>query len=106
MNDSEVEQVFQKTMQRFRFLGWAFLVVGGLMFFIFLFTLFDATASIRVNGVETRDFATKLSAAAFIVLFPIVGALLALLPQKRIEPLFRHVFKQAAEMNAKIGLKK
>ena len=76
------------------------------MFISFLFMLFDPSATIRVNGVETRDFGTKLGAAAFIAIFPVVGALLALLPQKRIEPLFRHIFHQAAEMNAKIGIKK
>jgi hypothetical protein len=77
-----------------------------MMLFVSLFTLFDASASIRVNGVETRDFTTKLGVVAFIGLFPAIGALLALLPRKRIEPLFRYIFNHAVAVHAKIGLRK
>ena len=71
------------------------------MFIGFLFTLFDPAGTIRVNGVETASFGTKLGCAAFVFIFSLVGSLLAFLPQKKLEPLFRHIFQQAVDFSNK-----
>ncbi|MBI5770756.1 MAG: hypothetical protein HZA93_23465 [Verrucomicrobia bacterium] len=103
VDEAKLEQELQKTIRAFRLLGWGFLILGGVMLSLFLFAAFDPAESIRINGVETRDFEQKIGAAVFVGVFPIVGALLVLLPRKWIEPLFRRILGMVAET---VGLKK
>jgi len=66
-----------------------------------LFTLLDPAASIRVNGVPTTDFVTKLGVFFFTTFFPVLGAVLAFLPQKKIEPLLRYASQEAGRIAGK-----
>jgi hypothetical protein len=99
VDNSQREQVLEKTVRRLRRVGWGFLIIGGGMLVIFLFTLLDPEGKIKVNGGETRDFSAKLAAAAFLAVFPTVGSLLAFLPEKKIKPLFEHIYDKAVEMS-------
>jgi hypothetical protein len=106
VDNSQREQVLEKAVRGFRRLGWGFLVIGGGMLVIVLFTLFDPEGTIRVNGVETRDFGAKLAAAAFLAVFPTAGSLLAFLPEKKIKPLFEHIYDKVDEMSGTVRKKK
>ena len=97
MDATQLEHHLHKTIRAFRRLGFVFLFGGGLMFIGFLFTLFDPAGTVSVNGIETSDFRTKLGCAAFIFIFPLIGSVLAFLPQKKLDPLFRHIFQKAVD---------
>jgi len=97
MDATQLEQNLKKTIRAFRRLGFVFLFGGGFMFVLFLFTLFDPTKTVNVNGIDTADFGTKFGCAAFIFIFPLIGSVLAFLPQKKLEPFFRHIFQQAVD---------
>jgi hypothetical protein len=106
VENAQKEQALVKTVRAFRRVGWGFIVIGGGMLVIFLFTLFDPEGTIRVDGVEIRDFGTKLGVAAFLAVFPTVGSLLAFLPQKRIKSLFGNIYDQTVEISGTSGTKK
>jgi hypothetical protein len=83
MNSEEkVPPHIVRLAKRFRFTGWWFLLLGTPMCIYQIAILFNPEATIPVNGVPTKDFVTKLSVAAFVSIFPVIGAILAITPKK------------------------
>ena len=68
-----------------RYIGWIFLVGGSFLCIDPVRILFDGNATISVNGVPTTDFGTKLAVAAFTLMFPIIGGILAFTPTNIIQ---------------------
>ncbi|MFT3781531.1 MAG: hypothetical protein QM790_05890 [Nibricoccus sp.] len=93
--DKLIAQQRERVLKRFRFLGWGFLIIGSVIFIGFLSATLDPKAKITINQVDTYDFASKAGATAFAAIFPIIGALLALLPERVILPLIQRGVKQA-----------
>jgi hypothetical protein len=71
----------------FRFVGWWFLVLSSIVCIYQIAILFDAKATIRVNGVPTNDFVTKLAFAAFFLIFPVLGGFCAFTSKKKMQGL-------------------
>lgn len=71
-----------------RGIGWMLLIIGSIILIGFLPTLLDPEATISVNSTPRSDLWTKISSLLFIVIFPIIGSLMAFFPQRRLESLF------------------
>jgi hypothetical protein len=83
--DQKIPAHVEKTAKSFRRVGWLFLIFGSIVAIDPIITLFDANAAIMVNGVPTKDLGTKLAITGFVLIFPILGGLLALSPKSKIE---------------------
>ena len=105
MDAAPSEKEIERTIRRFRLLGWAVFLVGGLLFALALRDALDPAAGIRVNGVETRDFATKIRAITFVGVFPAVGLFLALVPQRMFARFMRNQLQRTLELRRSLGLK-
>jgi len=97
MDEPHFNKTLGRVVIRFRILGWCFLTVGGAMCIGFFFTAFNPTGKITINGVPTYDLHAKLKAAIFTIIFPLLGAFLALLPREKLESLVRPLLKNAAD---------
>jgi len=71
--------------KRLRSTGWWFLVLGAIASIYPIAILFDPQATIQVNGVPTNDLFTKLGIAAFVLIFPVMGAFLAFTSKEKFE---------------------
>ena len=72
----------RKKRMGYRFIGWWFLLLGGFMCFTFGNVMLDPDGVITYNGVDTTSFEVKQNAFFFTLIFPVIGAVLALLPRK------------------------
>ena len=100
MDENLFDETLVKVVGRFRVLGWLFLVGGSFMSVGFFVAAYDPNSKITINHVPTYDFHAKLHAAFFTLVFPLVGAVLALTPRGKLEALFRPALRQAADLNA------
>ena len=101
-DDTLIAQETKKVLKMFRLVGWGFLIIGTIIFIGFVFATLDPKAKITINDVDTYDFASKAGATAFAAVFPIIGALLALLPERRLQPLLQRAMEQASRKTPRI----
>ena len=72
----------RKKRMGYRFMGWWFLLLGGFMCLTVGNLMLDPDGVINYNGVDTTSLEVKQKAFFFTQIFPIIGAILALLPSK------------------------
>jgi len=72
----------------FRFMGFAWTLVAGMLLFSFIPLVLDPNASIMYNGVRTTAFGAKLSAALFVGTFLIAGLCFLFVPGRLLDRLF------------------
>lgn len=70
-------------------MGWWFVAIGGFMLLMSLRLYMDPAGEITFNGVATTSPDLKLKAVLFTAIFPLVGVILAFLPNRAFRRLFR-----------------
>jgi hypothetical protein len=95
IDEARVAEGTQRFVSRIRMLGWGFLLGGSIMSIGMIYTSFDPTQKITINGIPTYDFHAKLGVAAFTCIFPILGAFLAFTPRTLLEALFRRYLEES-----------
>jgi uncharacterized membrane protein YvlD (DUF360 family) len=79
-----------KLPMRFRTAGWVFLIIGSVMLAVAIATMSNPTVYVSNNrGLHTNDFWTKVVAAMATAILPIMGALLAFLPDEKLRFMVR-----------------
>jgi hypothetical protein len=78
----------------FRFMGFIWTLVGGMLLFSFVPLVLDPNASIMYNGVRTTDFGAKLSATLFAGAFVVAGLCFLFVPARMLDRLF--IWRQSA----------
>lgn len=93
-----METILLKKMRRFRqafrFVGFCWVLVAGIILVAFVPLLFDSSASITWNGRPTQAFGAKLSGTLFIGLFVLAGGCALIAPTRILNRL--HVWQQSA----------
>jgi hypothetical protein len=83
-------RVFGKLRKKrlgYRIIGWWFIVLGGFMCLTFGNLMLDPEGVINYNGANTTSFEVKQNAFLFTVIFPVIGAILAFCPKRRLTKL-------------------
>ena len=78
-------RVFNKLRRKrlgYRFIGWWFILLGGVMCIMFAKLMLDPDGVITYNGVKTTSFEIKRNAFLFTTTFPIIGAIFAFIPKR------------------------
>ena len=87
-----------KKMRRFRgtfrFIGFCWVLVCGMLLVAFVPLVLDRSASITWNGVPTTAFGAKLSATLFVGMFVLVGACALFAPARLLNRLY--IWQQSA----------
>jgi hypothetical protein len=78
----------------FRFLGFIWTLVGGMLLLSFVPLVLDPNASVMYNGVRTTAFGVKLSAALFAGAFVVAGLCFLFAPARLLDRLF--IWRQSA----------
>jgi hypothetical protein len=78
----------------YRFIGFAWTLVGGMLLLSFLPLVLDPNASIMYNGARTTAFGAKLSAVLFVGAFLIAGLCFLFAPSRWLDRLF--IWRQSA----------
>ena len=86
---NKVFRRFRNMRRGYRMMGWWFVAIGGFMLLMTLRLYMDPAGEITYNGVATTSPELKLNAVLFTAIFPIVGAVLAFLPNRAFRRLFR-----------------
>jgi hypothetical protein len=68
-------------------MGWWFIAIGGFLCFTFGKLMLDPEGVINYNGVDTTSYEVKLNAFLFTTVFPVIGAVFALFPKRRLTKL-------------------
>jgi len=86
---NKVFRRFKNMRRGYRMMGWWFVALGGFMFLMTFRLYMDPAGEITYNGVATTSPDLKLKAVMFTALFPLVGVVFALLPNRAYRWLFR-----------------
>ncbi|HEY8587118.1 MAG TPA: hypothetical protein VIL60_10405 [Rhodanobacter sp.] len=78
----------------FRFMGFVWALIGGMLLLSFIPLVLDPSASIVYNGAPTTAFGAKLSAALFAGAFLVAGLCFLFVPARMLDRLF--VWRQSA----------
>jgi hypothetical protein len=104
------EEKFERDVARFtrslRLIGGFFFVTGSCFFVYVVVTAFDPAGQMIVNHVKTTDFGTKLGVAAFIAIFPAIGAVCVFTPRPRLQRFLTPFLRQAMDAVPKFGARK
>lgn len=83
-------RVFGKLRKKrfgYRLVGWWFIAIGGFLCFTFGNLMLDPEGVINYNGVDTTSYEIKRNAFLFTAMFPIIGAIVAFFPKRRLTKL-------------------
>ena len=86
---NKVFRRFKNMRRGYRMMGWFFIALGGFMFLMTLRLYLDPAGEIVYNGLATTSPELKVRAVTFTALFPLVGLVFALLPNRVYRRLFR-----------------
>jgi len=78
-------RVFSKIRKKrlgFRLMGVWFVLIGGYLAYSFGKLMLDPEGVLNYNGVDTTSFEIKRNAFLFTAVFPILGAVIAILPKR------------------------
>jgi hypothetical protein len=83
--DAELKKKVDVIVGLSRLGGGTLIIIGSLVAFVFVQAALDPNAVIEINGVPTKDESSKIIAAIFSSLFPLIGLFLAFLPSKNFD---------------------
>ena len=86
--DTNSLKKMRRYRQAFRFIGFCWVLVAGMLLVAFVPLLFDSSASITWNGVPTTAFGAKLSGTLFIGMFVLVGGCALFAPTRMLNRLY------------------
>ena len=66
----------------YRIIGWAFIIIGGILCITFAKVMLDPEGVITYNGVKTTSFEIKRNAFLFTAIFPVIGGVCAFIPKR------------------------
>ena len=94
--DAELKKKVDIIVGLSRLGGGTLIIIGSILVFFFVQAALDSNAVIEINGVPTKDESSKIIAALFSSLFPLVGLFLAFVPSK-------HLDKWVAKIVTRLG---
>ncbi|KPZ54485.1 hypothetical protein AN391_02872 [Pseudoalteromonas sp. P1-13-1a] len=68
-----------------RLAGGVLILIGSILVFFFVQAALDPNAVIEINGVPTKDESSKIFAAIFSGLLPLIGIFLSFVPSKHLD---------------------
>ena len=83
--DAELKKKVDIIVGLSRLGGGTLIIIGSVLVFVFVQAALDPNAVIEINGVPTKDEISKIIAAIFSSLFPIMGLFLAFVPSKYLD---------------------
>ena len=83
--DAELKKKVDIIVGLSRLGGGTLIIIGSILVFIFVQAALDPNAVIEINGVPTKDESSKIIAAIFSGLFPLMGLFLAFVPSKHLD---------------------
>ena len=83
--DAELQKKVDIVVGLSRLAGGSLILVGSILVFLFVQAALDPNAVIEINGVPTKDEGSKIIAAIFSGIFPIVGMFLSFAPSKHLD---------------------
>ena len=83
--DAELKKKVDVIVGLSRLGGGTLIIIGSILVYVFFQAALDPKAVIEINGVPTKDENSKIIAAIFSSLFPILGLFLAFIPSKYLD---------------------
>jgi len=83
--DAELQKKVDIVVGLSRLAGGTLIIIGSILVFIFVQAALDSNAVIEINGVPTKDEGSKIIAAIFTGIFPILGMFLSFAPSKHLD---------------------
>jgi len=80
--DNEFQKKIDTIVGFARLGGGVMAIVGSLICFFFIQATIDANGTIEINGIPTSNFTAKLIATIVAAMIPLLGMLMALLPDR------------------------
>jgi hypothetical protein len=87
-------KLMRRHRRLFRFTGFIWALVGGILLFSFVPLVMDPNASIIYNGVRTTAFGPKLSAMLFAGAFLVAGLCFLFVPARWLDRIY--IWRQSA----------
>ena len=83
--DAELQKKVDVVVGLSRLAGGTLILIGSILVFFFVQAALDPNAIIEINGIPTKDESSKVIAAIFSGLFPIMGMFLSFAPSKYLD---------------------
>ena len=83
--DAELQKKVDVVVGLSRLAGGTLILIGSILVFFFVQAALDPNTIIEINGIPTKDENSKVIAAIFSGLFPIMGMFLSFAPSKSLD---------------------
>jgi len=83
--DAELKKKVDTIVGLSRLGGGTLIIIGSILVYVFFQAALDPNAVIEINGVPTKDEGSKIIAAIFTGIFPIIGMFLSFAPSKHLD---------------------